>query len=163
MNGKQREGKKNVSSRKLRATFRGRRVLLLGDVQRSNVLVPPYSPVFFSFFFFRKDETNFANAPSLKTDSYLGSGLWSRNENPVADQQYRFYQINMSDMEAFQNRAFVRQCSLLWQLGEQKERDELAAHTSPCLAVLSSGFVNKANTLLNVANSQLQLKKAIIQ
>lgn len=67
------------------------------------------SPAFFLLFFFRKEETNFANASSLKTDSYLGSGLWSQNENSVADQQYRFYQINMSDMEAFQNHAFVRQ------------------------------------------------------
>lgn len=132
--------KKKVSARKLPSDAQGTwSFITRGRAMFQRARFTIVFPLAFFLFLFEKTKQTSQNALLVKTDSYLGSELWSRNENPVADQQYRFYQINMSDMESFQNRAVVRQCSLLWQLHEEK-REELAAAFTPYTFLCASQF-----------------------
>lgn len=93
-----------------------------------------------------------------ETDSYLKSGLWSRNENPVADRQYRFTRLICQIWNPFRivRLSDVRECSLCYGNSRATNRatEEAAARRSLLQhflvsAVLSSGFVNKANTNLH--------------
>lgn len=81
---------------------------------------------------------------------------------PCGRSTIQIYQINMSDMEAFQNRAFVSvyivQCTLCYGNLIAPERPEKGSCAHSLLIffavsrhrrVLSSGFVNKANTHLH--------------